>query len=256
MLASRPLGAVNLNLFQVQYKGMAIIAISPGSERGVEGCEGPLAAVAGARFLLPKDLEFPPGILLEGMGGLLVIGGPDFDSPSYGDTLDPQTGLEVCQRPSMPELGLLGEALDRDMPVLGVGGGMQLLNVYFGGSVIPDIAGHGTEWKDGRWVSARHNIYLSPGSKLAAILGMGGFFRVNSRHRQGLREAQRAPSLLASAYSLEDGVVEGLESPAHRWVVGVQCHPERQREVPPAFKNLFVAFAERAEGFLKRDTIG
>ena len=94
-----------------------------------------------------------------------------------------------------------------------------------------------------------HPIYLSPGSKLAAMLGTGGFFRVNSLHHQGLREAQKSPRLLASAYSLEDVVIEGLESPKHSWVVGVQFRPERQDEVPTVFKNLFRAFVERAEGY-------
>jgi len=255
MSVSGPLWGVNFYSHQVQYECMAFVAISSGSDRAAEGYVQALAAVVGARILLPKDRAFQPGILLEGMGGLLITGGPDIDPPHDGDTPDPQTGLEVCQWLDSQERGLLGEALDRDMPVLAIGGGMQLLNVSFGGSVLQDIPGHGVEWKDGCWVSARHNIYLSPGSKLAAILGMGGFFRVNSRHRRGLREAQRAPSLLTSAYSLEDGIVEGLESPAHSWVVGVQFHPERQREVPPAFKNLFVAFAERAEGFLERGTL-
>ena len=109
--------------------------------------------------------------------------------------------------------------------------------------------GHNIELKDGHWASAHHSIFLSPGSKLAAILGMGGFFRVNSLHHQGLREAQKAPRLLASAYCVEDGIIEGLESPDHRWVVGVQCHPERHDEVPKAFVNLFTAFVERAEAY-------
>ena len=94
-----------------------------------------------------------------------------------------------------------------------------------------------------------HQIYLSPGSKSAAIIGMAGFFRVNSRHHQGLREAQRSPKLMTSAYGVEDGLVEGLESPNHRWVIGLQCHPERQDEVPRIFANLFEAFGERAANY-------
>ena len=80
-------------------------------------------------------------------------------------------------------------------------------------------------------------------------MGSGGVVRVNSRHRQGLVEAGRAAGLAASAYSLEDGIVEGLESPLHRWVIGVQFHPERRMEVPPHFDRLFQSLVERAAEF-------
>ena len=173
-----------------------------------------------------------PATLLKGVAGLLLAGSRD---------------VEVSGTSSPEELGLLTWALDRDMPVLALSGGMQLLNLAFGGGPLREAPGHGVELKEGGEESARHTVYLSPGSKLAAILGMGGFFRLNSRHRLGVREAQKSPRLLASAYCLEDGVIEGLESPEHDWVVGLQCCPERQDEVPPTFKNLFVAFAERAE---------
>ncbi|MCH7653041.1 MAG: gamma-glutamyl-gamma-aminobutyrate hydrolase family protein, partial [Chloroflexi bacterium] len=87
---------------------------------------------------------------------------------------------------------------------------------------------------------------ISPGSKLAAVVGSGGFVRVNSRHHQGIKEPQKSSELLASAYSLEDGYIEALESPGHRWVIGVQFHPERRMEVPPHFDRLFQSLVERA----------
>ena len=59
----------------------------------------------------------------------------------------------------------------------------------------------------------------------------------------------RSRDLMATGYSLEDGLVEALESPNHSWVIGFQCHPERQDEVPRSFSNLFAAFVERCEGF-------
>jgi putative glutamine amidotransferase len=62
-----------------------------------------------------------------------------------------------------------------------------------------------------------------------------------------MREAQKSPLLMASAYSLEDGVIEALESPNHRWVIGVQFHPERRMELPPHFDRLFQSLVERAE---------
>ena len=70
--------------------------------------------------------------------------------------------------------------------------------------------------------------------------------RVNSRHSNGIREAQKSSWLLASAYSLEDGVIEALESSRHRWIIGVQFRPERRMEVPPHFDRLFQSLLERA----------
>lgn len=226
---------------------MAVIAITsngdPDGRRYIEAVE----AYAQARLVTPEDQPLPSGKLLEGTGGLLLTGGPDIDPILYGES--PGPGAGHARELDDLELGLLRCALERDMPVLAICRGMELLNVAFGGKVVQNISGHDLEASDGSQASSRHSIYVSPGSKLASILGMGGFFRVNSLHRQGLWEAQKSPRLLASAYSLEDGVIEGLESPAHSWVVGVQCHPERQDEVPPAFRNLFVAFGERAEGY-------
>ena len=136
------------------------------------------------------------------------------------------------------------------MPVLAICRGMQLLNVFFGGKLIQDLPGHKAHKVDGKWESASHTIYLAPGAKAAPVIGMAGFFKVNSLHHQGLKEAQRAPRLMTTAYEVEDGLIEGLESPEHSWVIGLQCHPERQVEVPKMFDNLFLGLQERAETFI------
>jgi putative glutamine amidotransferase len=140
-------------------------------------------------------------------------------------------------------------ALRLDMPVLASGQGLLLLNRAFGGGLPRRIAGHFAHHQDGQTAPLSHTIYLSPGSKSAAILGIGGFFKVNSRHEEGLMDNQRSPRLLASAYSMEDGVIEGLESPEHSWVIGFQANLERQAEIPGAFASLFQAFVERAQDF-------
>ncbi len=200
------------------------------------------------RLLLPAEAGSKPvEVLMEGVGGLLLPGGPDVDPRLYGATPDPAAGLEVCRPLDDLDLRLLGYALEQDMPVLAICRGMQVLNVAFGGRLIQDLPDHRMEQRDGKWVPRRHQIYLSPGAKAAAVIGAAGFFRVNSLHHQGLREAQRSPRLMATAYDVNDGLVEGLESPEHSWVIGLQCHPERQDEVPGLFANLFTAFGERAE---------
>ena len=145
------------------------------------------------------------------------------------------------------ELGLARAALDDDLPIYGTGRGMVVLNVAMGGGLTGRLAGHPPSPSSNSSDEALyHHIYISPGSKLAAVVGSGGFVRVNSLHRQGVREAQKSPRLLASAYSLDDGVIEALESPAHRWVIAVQFNPERRMEVPPHFDRLFQSLVERA----------
>ena len=228
---------------------MATLAIVSNNERNAQKYIQAVAGQVQTRLVTPQDIFAPPEELLSDAGGLLLTGGPDVDPLNYNEPRDSEAGLELADGLDTLEFGLLRYALEHDMPVLAICRGMQLLNVAFGGKLLQDIPGHKAELKNGRWESVRHSIYVSPGSKLAAILGMGGFFRVNSRHHQGLREAQKSPRLLASAYSMDDAIIEGLESPEHSWVVGVQCHPERHDEVPKVFANLFLAFTERVEGY-------
>ena len=227
---------------------VAITSVDPrNAHRYVQVME-PLGAEI--RLLLPDDAgSRPTEVLMEGVGGLLLPGGPDIDPLLYGASPDPTAGLDVCRPLDDLDLRLLNYALEQDMPVLAICRGMQVMNVAFGGQLIQDLPGHRAEQQNGEWVSKIHLTYLSPGSKAAAVIGSAGFFRLNSRHHQGLREAQRSPRLMATAYDVEDGLVEGLESPEHSWVIGLQCHPERQDEVPRIFANLFAAFSERAEAF-------
>lgn len=156
----------------------------------------------------------------------------------------------------MPDYGqgtagnVLEAALGVDMPVLATGGGMHALNRWFGGSQPFRVTEH---YPDDETETLRHQIYLSPGSKVAAIIGSAGMFRVNSRHHEGIREPQRADRLMTIAYQLDDGVIEGLESKEHSWVIGVQFQPERADEVPSSFKNLFLGLLERAQDFIERN---
>ena len=208
---------------------------------------------ADIRLLMPQnDLARPAEELLDGVSGLMLRGGPDIDPELYGEKPDPQAGLEVSRPLDDLDFKLLHLALQRDLPVLAICRGMQLLNVALGGRLIQDLPGHRTDPESGSKEIKNHEIYLSPGSKAAAVIGMAGFFRVNSLHHQGLREAQRSPRLMATAFAVDDGLVEGLESPDHSWVIGLQCHPERQKEVPGIFANLFLAFLERAEAYDSR----
>lgn len=148
------------------------------------------------------------------------------------------------------DVALMRAALDCDMPIYAVGDGMHTLNMALGGKPPRTVDNHAaadcSDESADESASEYHHIYIAPGSRLAAVVGSGGFVRVNSRHRRGIREAQKSAWLLASAYSLEDGVIEALESARHRWVIGVQFRTERRMELPPHFHRLFQSLADRA----------
>ncbi len=148
---------------------------------------------------------------------------------------------------------LLMNAIHIDMPVLCVSEGMHLLNIILGGKTPQQVDEHGLCEENGERISSFHHIFISPGSKLAAIVGSGGFVRVNSRHINALSESQKASSLLASAYSLKDGMIEALESPDHGWILGVQFRPEIRKEIPPHFDRLFQSLIDRSGKFINPD---
>jgi putative glutamine amidotransferase len=230
---------------------MAIVAITScdakNSQQYVEVME---SAGAQVRLLMPDTHGNKlTDEVMDGVAGLMLTGGPDVDPALYQQEPDPEAGLNLNRALDDLELRVLARALEMDMPVLAIGRGMQLLNVAFGGRLIQDLPNHRATLVNGQQESADHQIYVAPGAKTAAIIGMAGIFKVNSRHHQGLTEAQRAPRLMTTGYSVEDGLVEGLESPEHSWVIGLQCHPERQEEVPKLFSNLFAGLHERAEAF-------
>lgn len=171
----------------------------------------------------------------------------DYATPD--DALRHVYGLAFCGADGdggAADVALMRAALDCDMPIYAIGGAMLTLNIALGGKPALPLDNHAAADCDAESASEYHHIYIAPGSRLAAVVGSGGFVRVNSRHRRGIREAQKSAWLLASAYSLEDGAIEALESARHRWVIGVQFRPERRMELPPHFHRLFQSLAERA----------
>ena len=215
---------------------MPVIIIPPAAAADPARCPdhaAPDTAIiaAGGQVRRPA-LGTIPADALNGAGGLFI---PDAAVPNSDSNAEAAGG-----NPLAP---LLETALAADLPILLTGAGMHLLNAVCGGTPASPAPDHCHP--DGE----RHQIYLSPGSKVAAIIGAAGMFRVNSRHRLGLREPQRAPSLMSIAYHLDDGVIEGLESRHHRWVIALQFLPERRDEAPALFNNLFLGLVERAADF-------
>ena len=232
---------------------MAIVAITSASERNSRRyVEAMQAADSETRLLLPKSHNgLSAEEMMQGVGGLLLSGGPDVHPSRYGQEPDSKARLKLNPELDDLEFRVLEYALSLDMPVLAICRGMQVLNVAFGGRLIQDLRGHRNDDDSDDAEHVSHLIYVAPGAKTAAIVGSAGFFRVNSYHHQGLMEAHRAPRLMSTAYSVEDGLVEGLESPEHSWVVGLQCHPERKDEVPRLFVNLFAGLHDRSERFVE-----
>ncbi len=206
---------------------------------------------AGAEpVILGPGGQADPERLIAGLNGILFTGGPDIDPKYYGEACDPEAGVEVdCERDEF-EVPLARLALARDLPVLGICRGLQLLNVVLGGKLIQDLPGH-RAGPDGR--SAFHDLRLDRGSPLARILGPEGEGAVNSRHHQGVGPAELADLAVPVAWAparLRTGetidLVEAFYGRGFRWLLAVQCHPERADEVPAGYRNLFAAFVEAA----------
>jgi len=198
--------------------------------------------------LAPGRPEDAPD-LLDHVSGLLLTGGADIDPSLYGETPHPKLGAVFRER-DVFELALCREALRRDLPLLAICRGQQVLNVATGGTLVQDIPSEisGAVEHDPdveRWQTA-HDVVILPRTRLREILGTERA-AVNSFHHQSVKQLGR--DLAVSARST-DGVVEGIERPADkgRFVVGVQWHPESFWDHPPGFRPLFDAFVAAAGG--------
>jgi putative glutamine amidotransferase len=183
---------------------------------------------------------------LMGLDGLLLTGGRDVDPKQYGQEPAHETQKPDPSRDRM-ERGLLGSALDRDLPVLAICRGLQLLNVHKGGTLIQHLKGdpHRPPQRPRADPSKpMHEITVAPDTKLAAILGAGQH-PVNSRHHQAVDKL--GAGLLVSAKSVKDGIIEGLELPEKEFAVAVQWHPEDQVPGDQTQVKLFRAFAEAVD---------
>ena len=197
---------------------------------------------------IAANYALKPNEVLQRVGALVLSDGPNVNPKHYGDDLNSHLEPSTFDDPrDEMEITLVRSALDADLPIYGIGRGMHILNVALGGKLVGGMDDHDSvQLENGDPQPAYHRIYISPGSKLAAVVGSGGFVRVNSLHGSGIREAHKSPLLLASAYSLEDGIIEAVESVNHKWVIGVQFSPQRRMEIPPHFDRLFQSLSERA----------
>ncbi len=205
-------------------------------------------AVAGAGGLplaLPHHAALA-GDYLDRLDALIVTGGAfDVDPLLYGEA-ERHGSVSLKQGRTAAELALLQGALARDLPVLGICGGEQLLAVALGGTLIqhiPDsVAGALAHEQPNPRDEPGHVVAVTPGSRLAAIIG-AATMSVNSSHHQAVRDPGPGARVNAMA---PDGVVEGVEDPSRRFCLGVQWHPEFL--IDPGDQRLFEALVAAARG--------
>lgn len=198
-----------------------------------------------------------------GLEALLLTGGGDVDvrlfpNPPDLQGEDPEEYMARHRMTCDPirdryELALAAEALQRDLPVLGICRGCQVLNLALGGRLIldlplePGIDGRHAPGPPPERPSGRHGLQVVDGTLLAAVLPPDRHPECNSRHHQAVRVDEHFRARVA-AISPEDGVVEAIEVPGRRWSIGVQWHPEHPGDpwVVPRFAELFAAFVRAA----------
>ena len=201
----------------------------------------------GMTVLLPPDpkLVEAPEQALDLIDGLILAGGADIDPATYGQPTHPQTIDTVPERDAF-ELALTVAAIERDMPVLGICRGMQLINIARGGTLsqhLPERVGHEEHRRVvGSFDGSDHDVRVDPGT-LAMRVVDGPTHATSSHHHQGVDRV--GEGLLVSATSTLDELVEAIELPDRRFVLGVQWHPEADA-MSPVIGALVAAAGQRA----------
>jgi putative glutamine amidotransferase len=209
--------------------------------------EGVIGA-GGVPLLVPPDPAYAddPADVLDGLHGLILVGGEDISPLTYGAEPHPTTDPPNVRR-DRAELGLLRGALDRDMPVLGICRGVQLLNILYGGDLVQHVADvtdpapHRPQLGE----FGRHDVTVS-GGQLRELLG-DRVERIHSHHHQALGTLG---SGLVATGTADDGVVEAIEDPGRDFCVGVLWHPEEEPTAGGA--PLFRALVEHARAYASR----
>jgi len=181
---------------------------------------------------LPVMLPFDESAIdetLDLIDGLIVPGGDwDIDPTFYGQKIMSDTVI-INHRRTAYDMKLMERALDRDMPVLGICYGMQLMNVLAGGSLIQDLPSfrktdinhEQPHPKNALW----HDINIVKNTKLWEIASHASLVKVNSTHHQAIDMVGKNIMVSATA---TDGIIEAIESTVHKFAVGVEWHPEYQ----------------------------
>jgi len=191
-------------------------------------------------LLLPPE-EADPTRWLDSVDGLVLVGGGDI-APSTWNGPEHETIYDTDLGRDRTEIAFARAAAVRGTPLLGICRGLQILNVAFGGTLIPHLPDHVGDRVKHRLPPrepVRHSVRVTPGSKLANALGAVEVETSSWHHQAADRVADRFVVVAES----EDGVVEGIEDPSHPWLVAVQWHPEHTAAEDPVQQRLFDSFA-------------
>lgn len=198
---------------------------------------------AGGRPLLVPPATEAVEETLDALGAIVFTGGADMDPALYGEQPHPETsGIQRLRDDA--ELALLSGALERNMPVLAICRGIQVLNVGLGGDLyqhLPEVVGHEGHKHDPPGEFNEHEIVIEPETLLARV--HGPVAHVMSHHHQGLRRL--GAGLIETAHT-EDGAVEAVEMLDKRFAVGVLWHPEAGSDLA-----LFRALIEEAARYVE-----
>ena len=215
---------------------VATLPVLNGNELRVRSRGHYLKALGDAGFdVIPVDADAAAPAEFD---ALCLAGGEDMEPSRYGAAADPKTEPADAKRDAL-ELALFATARERDLPVLGICRGFQVINVAYGGSLVQHVDGH----REANGPIVPHIAVATAGSKLAEACGASPF-SVNARHHQAVDERSLGPGLKPTAHI--DGLVEAFEDPACRWLVAVQWHPERSTDpdMSEAGTRIFRAFAD------------
>ena len=185
----------------------------------------------GLAVLLVADpeLERDPEAALDLVDGLILAGGADIDPSFYGQPPHPETHGTVPERDRF-EIAMARGAIERDLPLLGICRGMQLLNVALGGTLhqhLPDVLGHGDHRRvAGSFDGNDHDVLLAEGSQVAEVAGEL-VHSTKSHHHQGVDKL--GEGLTVTGRASMDELPEAVELAGRRFVLGVQWHPEADR---------------------------
>ena len=203
-----------------------------------------ITEAGGIPVMLPlTDDKETIGRLLDLLQGILLTGGHDVDPLLYGEEPIPQCGKPCRERDAM-EAELLRQALERDMPVLGICRGIQFLNVHLKGTLYQDLpAQHPSDIEHHQkppYDVPVHSVSILKDSPLFALLNRDTL-SVNSYHHQAIREKSEELKIMAVS---EDGLVEAVEMPDRRFVWAVQWHPEFSFRKDESSRRIFREFVK------------